>query len=40
MYLGNIVELTDSETLYDNPLHPYSKALISAIPTTTKLVIE
>jgi peptide/nickel transport system ATP-binding protein len=36
MYLGNIVELTDSETLYDNPLHPYSKALISAIPTTTK----
>lgn len=36
MYLGNLVELCDGETLYDNPLHPYSKALISAIPTTTK----
>lgn len=32
MYLGNLVELTDSEELYDNPLHPYTKALLSAIP--------
>ncbi|EQB38177.1 MULTISPECIES: ABC transporter ATP-binding protein [Virgibacillus] len=32
MYLGNLVELTNSEELYDNPLHPYTKALLSAIP--------
>ena len=32
MYLGNIVELSNSEDLYTNPLHPYTKSLISAIP--------
>ena len=32
MYLGRIVELTDSENLYENPMHPYSEALLSAIP--------
>lgn len=34
MYLGNLVELAESEEMYQNPLHPYTKALISAIPTT------
>lgn len=32
MYLGKIVELTESENLYENPMHPYSEALLSAIP--------
>lgn len=34
MYLGNIVELATSESMFKNPLHPYTEALLLAIPTT------
>jgi oligopeptide/dipeptide ABC transporter ATP-binding protein len=33
MYLGQIVELCDAATLYETPLHPYTKTLLSSIPT-------
>ena len=34
MYLGNIVELAESETIFKDPRHPYTVALLSSIPTT------
>ncbi|GAK00847.1 oligopeptide transport ATP-binding protein OppF [Geomicrobium sp. JCM 19055] len=38
MYLGNIVELTTSEQLYSDPLHPYTNVLLSAIPVPDPVV--
>ncbi len=32
MYLGNLVELADGDELFDNPMHPYTRALLDAVP--------
>jgi oligopeptide transport system ATP-binding protein len=32
MYLGNMVELAETDELFDNPIHPYTKALLNAVP--------
>ncbi len=38
MYRGKMVELAPSEELYDNPMHPYTKSLLSAIPVSEPLI--
>jgi oligopeptide transport system ATP-binding protein len=38
MYLGKLVELADSDELFDNPRHPYTRALLAAVPVPDPVV--
>ena len=38
MYFGNMVELADADELYDHPVHPYTKSLLSAIPIADPVI--
>lgn len=40
MYLGKMVEISNKHDLYDDPLHPYAKSLLSALPTSHPLQVK